>query len=102
MAVESQVQYIVGEGREKTQQMQDPQDNEINRQSSPQDEILNNEAATMTIFENYKPVVDAEQVEKEALALTEFHEPLQVDFTSVGIVGVNSDMIARYPQVSEK
>ncbi|KAH0781436.1 hypothetical protein KY290_001034 [Solanum tuberosum] len=60
-----------GEGREKPQQMQ-----------GPQDQIQNNEAA-VTIFEKNKPVADAEQVEKEALALAEFHEPLQVDFTSV-------------------
>ncbi|KAG5631307.1 hypothetical protein H5410_003024 [Solanum commersonii] len=76
-----------GEGREKPQQMQGPQDNEINSRSSPQDQILNNEAA-VTIFEKNKPVADAEQVEKEALALAEFHEPLQVDFTSVGVVGI--------------
>ncbi|KAH0729955.1 hypothetical protein KY289_001143 [Solanum tuberosum] len=85
------------EGREKTQQMQGPQDNEINSRSSRQDQILNNEAAAVTIFENNKPVADAEQVEKEALALAEFHESLQVDFTSVGVVGNDSDMIARYP-----
>ncbi|KAH0725258.1 hypothetical protein KY284_001123 [Solanum tuberosum] len=89
------------EGREKTQQMQGPQDNEINSRSSPQDQILNNEAAAVTIFENNKPVADAEQVEKDALALAEFHESLQVDFTSVGVVGDDSDMIARYPCVPE-
>ncbi|KAH0784211.1 hypothetical protein KY290_003809 [Solanum tuberosum] len=71
-----------GEGREKPQQMQRPQDNEINSKSSPQYQILNNEAA-VTIFEKNKPVADAEQVEKEALALAEFYEPLQMDFTSV-------------------
>ncbi|KAH0729966.1 hypothetical protein KY289_001154 [Solanum tuberosum] len=96
MAVANQVLDIVGEGREKPQQMQGPQDNEINSRSSPQDQIQNNEAA-VTIFEKNKPVADAEQVEKEALALAEFHEPLQVDFTSVEVVGDDSDMIARYP-----
>ncbi|KAK6775960.1 hypothetical protein RDI58_026961 [Solanum bulbocastanum] len=84
----------IGEGKKKTQEMQDPQDNEINSRSSPQDQIPNNEAA-VTIFEKNKPIADAAQVEKEALALAEFHEPLQVHFTSVGVVGDDSNMIAR-------
>ncbi|KAK4713608.1 hypothetical protein R3W88_019515 [Solanum pinnatisectum] len=85
-----------GEGREKAQRMQDPQDNEINSRSSWQDQILYNEVAT-TLFEKNKHVADVAQVEKEALALAKFYEPLQVDFTSVGVVGDDSNMISRYP-----